>query len=480
MTRRVAQTALRGSIWSAVERFSTQGVSFLVQIVLARILLPSDYGLVGMLAVFIALSQSFIDSGFSTALIQKQRRDSLDESTIFYFNIAVSVVVYALLYMGAPAIARFYDQPLLCKLLRILGLSLILGSFSVVQRAILTIRIDFKTQSKASFLAAILSGAVAITAAYLGAGVWALALQLLLSAFLNSALLFLFNSWRPSAAFSWQRLRSMGNYGSKILLSGLMYTLYNQMYTVIIGKRYSLGTLGCYHRAEQFYLFPSQNLYEILKRVYFPILCKMQDEREKLLFYYKKSLQLTTFIIAPLMAVLAAVSDPLIRIVLTDKWIDTVWMLQLLCIQGIFLPVANLNQNILNVIGMADAFLRIQTARFLLALGAILFTILLFERIEALIVCQIFMMIVLSALGAAYVKKYFDYGLGQMIADLYGFILSATAAGAAAFGLTLLVPTSVGQLFAGAAGGAIVYLGLVWGFNFGNIREMKHIFLRKR
>lgn len=472
---RTAQKALKGSFWSAVERFSAQGISFVVQILLARILLPSDYGLIGMLTIFIALSQSFIDSGFSTVLIQRQKRDAIDEATIFYFNIVISCFIYVILFFAAPAIGRFYNQGELCPILRILGLSLIINALSVVQRAILTIQVDFKTQSKASVIASILSGTVAVIAAYMGAGVWALVVQLILSAALNSLFLFVFNSWYPQWVFSIQRLRVMAGFGSKILASGLMYTFYTQASSLIIGKLYPPQTLGYYNRAEQFYLFPSSNICQILKRVYFPILCEAQTDHKRLVLLFRKSQQLSALVIFPLMAGLAAISNPLIEVVLTDKWIDAAWMLKLFCIQGALLPISIINQDLLIAIGQAGVVLKLRTISYSIAIAIILLVIILFHNITALILCQIVLVFVLLIMGSYYVKKYFGYNFRQMIRDLSGYYFASILTGICVWLFIQFFSSSLVQLGLGIMIGAIIYISIVWGFNIGNIRDMKHV-----
>lgn len=468
----MADKNVKGVFWSAFERFSVQGISFLVQIVLARILLREDYGLVGMLAVFLALSQNFVDSGFSTALIQNKQSSHKDFSTVFYFNLFVSVFLYFVLFAAAPFIASFYQQPLLKDILRVSGLTLIINALSVVQRTIFTINIDFKTQSRASFAAAVISGGIAIYLAYSGFGVWALVSQTLISATINSLLLHYYSKWRPTLYFSFERFKRLFRFGVNILFSGLIYTLYTQLYTLIIGKKFDAGNLGCYTRAEQFYMFPSSNICEILKRVYFPALCKIQDDKVRLLQVYRQSLQASALIVFPLMMLLAAVSEPLIRIILTDKWIDVVWMLQLLCFRGMLFPVTTLNLNILNVIGRSDVFLKVQFYTHIVAI-TIVCVLAFWADIKMLILCQIVIVYIMLFMGARQVKKYFGYGLMNMIKDLKGvFILSVLVGGVT----NLIIPhfhSSMFQLFIGIIIYAILFLSLAWLINAGNIRQLK-------
>ena len=248
------QKTISGVLWSCVERFSVQGIQFVIMVI---ILLPSDYGMIGMLAIFIAIAQTLIDSGFSNALIQKKDRSEIDYSTVFYFNIVVGIILYFILFFSSPLIARFYNTPELTGLTRVLALNLFINSLAVVQRAILSIKIDFKTQAKASFSAAIISGIVGIVMAYTGFGVWSLAVQTVLNAFVNTVLLWIFSKWIPLKVFSFESFKKLFAFGSKLLASGLLDTIYRNIYTIVIGKKFASTDLGYFPRADQFAQFPS-------------------------------------------------------------------------------------------------------------------------------------------------------------------------------------------------------------------------------
>jgi teichuronic acid exporter len=306
MTKTLKQKAAHGVVWSAVERFSAQGVQFVLGLILARLLTPEDYGLIGMLAIFLAVSQTFIDSGFSTALVQKKNRDELDYSTTFYFNIVVALVFYALLFFTAPLIADFYDEPLLQSLTRVVGLTIIINSLGVVQRAKFTINVDFKTQTKASLSSIIISGLVGIYLAYTGFGVWALVVQNLMRRTINVLVLWVISKWHPHKGFSWERFRGLFSFGSKLLLSGLLDTVFQNIYTIVIGKVFSAHTLGFFTRAKQFAAFPSSNITGVIGRVTFPVLSQLQDDDAKLRSAYTKIIKISALIIFPLMMGLAA------------------------------------------------------------------------------------------------------------------------------------------------------------------------------
>jgi len=247
----IKKDTIKGVKWSAVEKFSVQGVTFLVGLVMARLLTPSDFGVIGMLSIFLAVSQTFIDSGFSNALIRKIDRTDMDCSTAFYFNVVIGITVYILLCLFSPYIADFYNMPILKNVTRVLALTLFLNSLTVVQVAILTIKVDFKSQARVSLASSIVSGFIGIYLAYKGWGVWALVYQQILRSFINVILLWASAKWIPLLAFSWVSFRDLFSYGSKLLLSGLLHTFYLNVTNLVIGKLYSPKDLGFFERGQQ-------------------------------------------------------------------------------------------------------------------------------------------------------------------------------------------------------------------------------------
>ena len=267
MSDSLKSKAAKGILWSSFERFSVQGVQFFIMIIMARLLTPEDYGLIGMLTIFLAVAQSLIDSGFSQALIRKQDRTEIDNSTVFYFNIAISLFLYILFFILAPYVADFYNIPELTSIMRVVSLGVVINSLAVVQRAQYTINIDFKTQAKASFTAAVFSGCVGMALAYIGSGAWALVVQQLLNLSINTVMLWYYSRWRPLLCYSWRSFHELFAFGSKLLLSGLLDTIYRNIYPIVIGKLFSASSLGHYTRAHQFSEFPSSNITGIIKRV---------------------------------------------------------------------------------------------------------------------------------------------------------------------------------------------------------------------
>ena len=327
---------VKGTFWGSIERFTGQGIQFLVLIVMARLLTPKDYGLIGMITIFTSIAQTLIDSGFSQALIRKQNRTDIDNCTTFYFNIIIGCFVYALFYSIAPHVASFYNEPELESLMRVISLVVIFNSFSVVQIALYTARVDFKTQSKATIIASILSGGIGICSAYMGYKAWSLVYQQLSYAFANTFFLCLFSKWRPSLTFSWTSFRNLFSFGSRILMAGLINTIYMNMYQLVIGKVFSANILGFYSRASHFAQFPSNNISGILQRVTYPILCELQGKTEKQIKVYRKFIRVSTLIIFPLMMILAGVSRPMIMVVLGEKWNYAATLLCIMCFSSMW------------------------------------------------------------------------------------------------------------------------------------------------
>lgn len=456
MSESLKNKTVKGVVWSTLERFSVAGVNFIFGLVLARLLMPSDYGAIAMLAIFMAIAQTFIDSGFSNALIRKPDRTETDNATAFYFNIGVGVVAYALLYFVAPYIAQFYDTPILTPLTRIMGLNLLLNSLCVVQQALLTARIDFKTQAKISLTAAIISGLVGIGLAYKGFGVWALAIQSVLASVIRTFLLWILAKWRPKARFSKESFRNLFGYGSKLLASGLLDTIYNNLYTIVIGKRFSAANLGVYSRADQWANFLAVNITGILQRVTFPVLSTIQDEDERLRTNYRKFLRIAGFVVFPLMMGLAAVADPLTRFILTDKWAESIPLLRILCFALMLYPIHAINLNLLQVKGRSDLFLRLEIYKKILGVVTLCVTIPM--GITAMCIGRVFTSWIALTMNTHYTGKLIHLGFFQQLKDYLPTLINSFVMGTIVYIVTLVIPGSGMQLLAGIIVGATYYI----------------------
>ena len=424
--------------WTVGERLSVQAVQLLVQIFLARLLDPAQFGLIGMLLIFTAVAQSIMDSGFGSALIQKKDADQTDASSIFFFNLILGVILALLLFLAAPLISKFYLQPALTTITRVLSLTLIINAFSLVQKSLLAKKMDFKTQMKISLLAVIISGVIGIVMAFRGFGVWSLVAQMVSKSLFQSIFLWLFNDWRPSAIFSLYSLKSMFSFGSKLLVSGLIDTVFNNIYQTFIGKVYSPTDLGFFSKAKSIETAAVQATGSSLGQVLFPSLVHFQDDVVNLKKAYRKTIKLSLFLHFPLMIGLWAIADPLFRFLLTDKWAPSIPYFQILCVAGLLFPLHVLNLNILKVKGRSDLFLRLEIIKKATVILAIVLTYR--HGIMVMLYGQVITSIIAYLINSYYSGHLISYSQWDQIKDLLPAFGSAVIMGAAMY-LGGLIPT---------------------------------------
>lgn len=356
----VKDQTLQGFKWNLLGQFSTYAIQFVIGVIVARLLMPEDYGVIGMIAIFMAIAQSLVNSGFGNALIRKIDRTEADCSTVFYFNLAVAFVLYGVLFWTAPAIARFYHTPLLTDVIRILSVTLIINAIGIVPRALQSVAVDFKSQTIASVTSAILSGIVGVYMAYSGFGVWALVWQSIISSCVSVAVIWLLARWMPRLVYSWSSFRTMFSYGSKLLVSGLLHTVYNHASSILIGKFYTPAELGNYDKGNSIAALPSLRLSDAFHAVTFPILSKLQEDDARLINVYHKYVAMTSLVIFFLMTLLVFVAKPLIMLLLTEKWLGAVPFLQIFCLAYMFDSICRLNNNMLFVKGWSGLFLKLE------------------------------------------------------------------------------------------------------------------------
>lgn len=446
----------KGLVWSFVERFATQGVQFLFGIILARLLSPEDYGTIAMPLVFLAIAQCIIDSGFSTALIRKPNLTEDDLSTAFYFNIGVGIVCYSILFFTSPLISEFYHTPILSNLLKITALATLFNPLCAVQQAILTRKIDFKTQAIVSLSGALVSGIIGLTMAYNGFGVWSLVCQQVGGYAIRTILLWVLGRWTPKRRWSWDSFHYLWGFGSKMLGSGLLDTTYNNIYPIVIGKFFSANDLGNYTRAQQFATLPSSNVTGVLQRVTFPVLSSIQNEDERLERNYRKILKLSAFIIFPLMMLLSAIANPLVRVVLTDKWEGCIILLQIMCFSMMWYPIHAINLNLLTVKGRSDLFFRLEICKKIVGVCVMCVTIP--QGIIWMVSGSIFTSMIALIINTYYTGKLINVGYLKQMGDLLPVI-------GVSFAMWLLIHASLLttsniyiQLVVGIIVGILVYL----------------------
>lgn len=464
------EKTVKGVVWSSVDRFFSQGIQFIFSILIARLLLPSDYGTVAMLNIFLAISQTFIDSGFGTALIRKIDKTEEDFSTVFYFNIAAALAFYGILWFTAPYIADFYDIPLLKDITRVVALTLVFGSFSGIQSARLSIAIDFRSRAIISITVTLVTGALGLWMAYSGYGVWALVMQSVVSSLLRTILLWAFVRWMPKLVFSWKSFKELFSFGSKLLASGLLDTAYNNIYTLVIGKVFSSSALGVYSRADSLAQYPSSNITSVLQGVTFPVLSSIQNEPERLTSAYKKFIRLSAFVVFPLMIGLSAVADPLIRLVLTDKWEGAIYLLQIICFSMMWYPVHAINLNLLQVEGRSDYFLKLEIIKKIQGVIVLCITIPLglvtmcYGRVVSSVLCLVY--------NTYYTKKLIDYGFASQMKDLLPILAHSLVMGVIVWMIVLFLPSLWLQLVVGVIAGAAYYLVGAYIMRFDELNEL--------
>ncbi len=450
--------AVNSVFWSGIERFSAQGIQFVISLLIARILLPSDYGLIAMLSIFIAVAQVFVDSGFGNALIQKQGRDQVDYSTAFYFNIVIAILIYLIIWFIAPWVASFYNEPLLTQVMRLVGLNLIVNALSIVHRARLTIVLNFKLQALISIISVTISGALGIWMAYAGYGVWALASQTLLNGLLGTLLLWVLSYWMPSYCFSVESFKKLFGFGSKLLLSSLLHTFYMNLYSLVIGKAYNVTDLGYYNRASSFPVVISGNLLSVISRVTYPIQCGMQDDNERLRASLFRFTKMSCYIIFPLMVGMLVLAKPMVILVLTEKWLPAVPLLQILSFAYMWEILMRMNYDILNVKGRTDYTLQSEIWKKMSAFAILLATypfglkvmcwgLALYSWVDLFIITR-------------YTYKLIKVGLWMELKVIFPIVLLSGGMGLCVWGVSSLFSSVLMQIISGVVAGVAFYVGL--------------------
>jgi teichuronic acid exporter len=466
--------AIKGVVWSAIERFGNQGIQFFIGLILARLLMPEDYGLIGMLLVFISIAQVFVEGGFSAALIRKSDATTKDYSTVFWFNLVASFIFYLVIFFCSPLIADFYKEPLLVPLAKVIGLNIIISAIGTIQKTILTKRLDFKSQAKINISSIVVSGLIGVIVAWQGYGVWSLVIQNLSRNVFMNAGFWIHSHWRPQPVFSKSSFKELFGFGSKLLASGIINAISENLYTIIIGKLYNAKSLGFYTRANQFQKLPVSSIYGAIGVVTYPVLAELKDDKVKLREAYRSMIRMVAFVLFPVMTILGAVAEPMIRILLTDKWLPSVPLLQILCIVGALYPLHAINLDILKVKGRSDLFLRLEVIKQVLNVGMIL--ICYRWGVNGLVWGLVGLNVVCYYLNSFYSKAIIGYGIRDQAADL-GFmgLLSGLMLLLLVFVLHM-VHNEMLLLFLIPLLGIASYIFLAYVFRVVELYKIKHIF----
>ena len=407
-----------GFLWIYLENTSAQIVSFLVTIVLARLLEPTHYGTIALLTVFIALAQIFVTSGISSALIQKKDADELDYSTMFWFNLTVSLVLYFILFICAPSISNYYNRPELVLVLRVLAISIPLSAFNCIQQAYVSSHFIFKKSFISNSGGVIISGFVGILMAYLGYGLWALVAQRLVHVALNTVFLKLVISWYPKIMFSFERLKPMMAFGWRMMATGFLFTSYSQLRSLVIGKRYSAEDLGYYDRGFSFPNLIASNIDSSITRVLFPALSKYQDDADNLSVKSRRAAKLSAYIMTPLLWGLAIISKPLVALLLGDKWLPCVPYMQIMCIVWWLQPTQTCSAQAIKAIGRSDLYLKIELLSKAVGLILLAVAVFLFDSVIAIAFMYLAGQFAAVLIYGVYSEKYIGYKLKDQFVDL--------------------------------------------------------------
>lgn len=407
---------VKGTFWSGIDNVAQFGVSFVVSIVLARLLTPDDYGLLGLIAIFTAVCTALINGGFTTALIRKKDATEDDYNTAFIVNLCMSLLLYAIIFLCAPFIADFFDRQELVALTRVSSLGMIIGSFALVQQTRLTKRIDFKTQTKITITASVTSGVVGIAMALLSFGVWALVAQQLTSHVLRTVLLWIANKWIPSLRFSTKSFQELFGFGWKMMVSSIIDTIWKELYQVVVGKFYSPATLGQYTRAKQFAKLFSHNLTTVVQRVTYPVLSNIQDDKERMISAYRRIIKTTVFITVVSMFFLGAISEPLLYCLIGPKWHEAAIYLPLICISGSLYPLHAINLNMLQVQGRSDLFLGLEIIKKII--GIIPLSVCIFYGVLPMLYVNLITGVIAYLLNSYFSGKLLGYSSWMQIKDI--------------------------------------------------------------
>lgn len=467
---------IKGVGWSAADALLGQGVTFIVGLVLARLLSPDEYGLIGICLIFTTVLNGIVDSGFSNALIRKKEVTDEDYNTMFTTNMAISIVLYVLLFISAPLVSGFFHRIELTALVRVTGLILFFNALSITQVTILTKNIDFKTKTKASLVSAIISGVIGIAMAFMGYGVWSLVAQQLSKQLLYTLCLWVLSKWWPKFTFYKDSFKYMWGFGWKLLASGILNNVWNQLYQVVIGRCYTSSTLGHYTRANEYASIFSSNLTLIVQRVSYPVLAEIQDDKERMVQGYRKVIKITMFVTAVCMISLGAVSEPLIYTLIGTKWQEAATYLPLICISMSLYPLHAINLNILQVLGRSDIFLYLEILKKIVGIVPIVIGI--FCGIYYMLLTSILTGVISLYLNTWYTGKTLNYSFWKQLRDIAPSYFTALVIALAVYFLKYLSLPYYVVLMLQIIVGLVACITISEIFKFDEYKELKTIVIK--
>lgn len=416
MSSDLKQKTISGVLWSGVQKFGSLAISFISNLVLARLLSPEDYGCIGMLFIFIVLSKTFVDGGFGAALVQKKDATEDDFSTIFYWNILSSLILYIVLFISAPFIAKFYDMPQLCDILRVFGIVIIINSTYIVQANKLIKELNFKLYSFSTLVSVSISTIIGIVLAYAGWGVWSLVIKEIVTAICASIFLWYYCKWKPLLRFSTKSFKSLFNYGSMILLATFVNKLYENIQGLIIGKAFSAKDLGLYTQAKKIEEIPVTSFSDMITQVTFPVYSSISTQKDYLKNVIRKNIKVVNFITFGIMSLLIIIAEPLFIILFTEKWIESVPLFKILCFAGMVIPLNNVNTQLFKGVGRSDIFFILQFVKRVLGIIIILLSVR--WGVLAMMYAIVINNYLFYIMNCIYTKKVLAYSVSEQLKDI--------------------------------------------------------------
>ena len=467
-------------VWTFTQQFGNQLIGFIVSLVLARILLPEEFGLVGMIAVVVAIGNALLDGGLTKSLIRDTTCEEADFSTVFFFNVIAGLLLYGLIFVLAPFIADFYGQAILISIIRVYCLSIVITSFSAVQLARLTRKMNFKAQAVIAIPAALIGGVIGICLAYNGYGVWSLVWSSIIASLVSTIQMWWYSDWKPKLIFHRSSFSKHFNYGYKLTLSDLLNRIFNNIFLIVIGKYFSAAQVGFYTRAETMKRLPVNNISRALDKVTFPLFVSIQDDEARLRRVYKKLMLMVVFVISPVLIFLAVLAEPVFIFLFTAKWLPAVPYFQILCVTGILFPLHSYNLSILNVKGRSDLFLKLEVIKKIIIVITIIVAIPF--GIIALLYGQVIISILAFFVNAHYTSRFISYTGWEQIKDVLPIISLAVFGGIAIFFLDHFIMQEQAYFYrivAGGVVGSLIYLGAAFLTRLNSLFELFNLILKR-
>lgn len=468
----------KGLYWKFFDQFATIGMQFIVGIFMARVLSPTDYGITALPAVFLTIANIFIDGSFAAALIRKKELTEKDLSTSFYYSLGVGSLMYLLLFFAAPYIALFYKTPIITSLVRVTSITFFLGPLTTPQTVILTRKLDFKTPARISVINKTISGIIGIVMAYTGFGLWSLVVSSLSASFLGLIQIWLAVKWIPRERFSKQSFSYLWNFGNKLVIQRLINTVYSNIAPLLLGKLGSTTDLGNYYRAQNYATLPSTNVVGVLTSVTFPVLSKLQDEKERLSYNYRRMIKVSAFVCFPMMILLAALSRPLILVMITEKWESCILLLQILCFAFMWQPIQILNINLLQVLARTDLTLKLEIIK--KPVCAIVVIIALHFGVVYFCIAEVLLQVFALAINTYYTGKFINVGFGLQMKDIAPAFLMSVSSGGIVLAINYFISNLFLQILVGGTIGLTFYLAIAIIARMPEIQDVRYLLNQKR